>query len=201
MLNSVVTGDLRVFEVPLSYIGRLYNTRPPKAYKSTLKFFHGRTGNLWPKNWFWSIRLTPYLYPPTIWQMRAFSVFQNSPKIVKMPLNDLLTLEIVSSGDSPLNHWEKLNKTLFYFIIFVDLEQKTNVTVILLAIAYSQIWLIFEMTSDGINLWSLAILFSPILSLKTQIPSQKSQTFRWWSYSWTRINIYFVGVGYVVEVV
>ena len=84
--------------------------------------------------------------------MRAFSVLQNSPKIVKMPLNDLLTLEIVSSGDSPLNHWEKLNKTLFYFIIFVDLEQKTNVTVILLAIAYSQIWLIFEMTSDGINL-------------------------------------------------
>ena len=130
-----------------------------------------------------------------------FSVLQNSPKIVKMPLNDLSTLEIVSSGDSPLNHWEKLNKTLFYFIIFVDLEQKTNVTVILLAIAYSQIWLIFEMTSDGINLWSLAILFSPILSLKTQIPSQKSQTFRWWSYSWTRINIYFVGVGYVVEVV
>ena len=39
VLNSVVKGDLRVFEVPLSYIGRLYNPCNPKAAKSKLKSF------------------------------------------------------------------------------------------------------------------------------------------------------------------
>ena len=39
VLNSVVRGDLRVFEVPLSYIGPLYNTRQISPTIAGLKSF------------------------------------------------------------------------------------------------------------------------------------------------------------------
>ena len=39
MVNSVVTGDFSVFEVPLSYVGPLYNPCNLKAAKSKLKSF------------------------------------------------------------------------------------------------------------------------------------------------------------------
>ena len=39
MVNSVVKGDFRAFEVPLSDIGPLYNPCNPKAAKSKLKIF------------------------------------------------------------------------------------------------------------------------------------------------------------------
>ena len=38
-VNSVVKGDPRAFEVPLSYIGPIYNPCNPKAAKSKLKSF------------------------------------------------------------------------------------------------------------------------------------------------------------------
>ena len=41
MVNSVVTGDFSAFEVPLSYIGPLYNPCNPNRTKSKLKFFLG----------------------------------------------------------------------------------------------------------------------------------------------------------------
>ena len=51
MPNSVVKGDLRAFEVPLSYIGPLYNPCNPKAAKSKLKsfFLSTYTHNLYDK--------------------------------------------------------------------------------------------------------------------------------------------------------
>ena len=39
MVNSVVKGDLWAFEVPLSYIGPLYNTRNPNSPEFALKTF------------------------------------------------------------------------------------------------------------------------------------------------------------------
>ena len=39
MVNSVVTGDFSAFEVPLSYVGPLYNPCNLKAAKSKLKSF------------------------------------------------------------------------------------------------------------------------------------------------------------------
>ena len=39
MGNSVVTGDLSAFEVPLSYIDALYNPCNPNRAKSKLKIF------------------------------------------------------------------------------------------------------------------------------------------------------------------
>ena len=39
MVNSVVKGDFRAFEVPLSYIGHLCNPCKSKAAKSKLKSF------------------------------------------------------------------------------------------------------------------------------------------------------------------
>ena len=41
MVNSVVNGDLRAFEVPLSDIGPLYNPCNPNRTKSKLKIFWG----------------------------------------------------------------------------------------------------------------------------------------------------------------
>ena len=39
MVNSIVKGDFRAFEVPLSYIGPLYNPCYPNRTKSKLKIF------------------------------------------------------------------------------------------------------------------------------------------------------------------
>ena len=41
MVNSVVEGDFRAFEVPLSDIGPLYNPCNPNRTKSKLKIFLG----------------------------------------------------------------------------------------------------------------------------------------------------------------
>ena len=87
---------------------------------------------------------------------RAFSVSQKWPKYAKMTPNDLLTLKMVFTEETAEENWTKHSFSFLKFIIFVDLEGKTNSTVIMLIIPYNLTVQPFSETLHSAGQWKMS---------------------------------------------